>query len=231
MQKRKGGFLFRGIAGGLAAVFLLSGCGKERPAGSQVLQPAMTDAALTAEATAEQWKDNAQPVTEVEIPEWIDVQLIPVHGEARRGVKLEGVKNIVLHYVGNPGSTAQNNRDFFASDSAEVSAHFVVGLEGEIIQCVPLDEKSSASNFRNKDTISIETCHPDESGKYTKETYDAEVKLVAWLCNVYGLTEQDVIRHYDVTGKICPKWFVEDSDAWEGFLADVKKALENGDFA
>ncbi len=31
----------------------------------------------------------------------------------------------------------------------------------------------------------------------------------------FGLTGQDVIRHYDVTGKICPKYFVEHEDAWE----------------
>ena len=42
-----------------------------------------------------------------------------------------------------------------------MSAHFLIGLEGEIIQCIPLNEKSSATNDRNRDTISIEVCHPD----------------------------------------------------------------------
>ena len=71
---------------------------------------------------------------------WIDQQLIS--GHARRGEKLGKVKNIVVHYVANPGTSAQQNRDYFNNDDTTVSAHFLVGLEGEVIQCVPLDEKS-----------------------------------------------------------------------------------------
>ena len=96
-----------------------------------------------------------------------------------------------------------------------MSAHFVVGLEGEVIQCVPLDEQSSASNDRNPDTISIEVCHPDSSGKFNDKTYGALVKLTAWLCDEFHLDEKDVIRHYDITGKNCPKYFVEHPKAWE----------------
>ena len=63
-------------------------------------------------------------------------------------------------------------------------------------------------------------------GKYTEETYASLVHLTAWLCEKFGLTEEDVIRHYDVTGKICPKYFVDDEDAWITFKQDVKKRLE-----
>ena len=155
------------------------------------------------------------------IPDWIDQQLIDVDGDSRRGVYLEGIRNIVVHYIGNPGTTAQQNRDYFASAASEVSAHFVIGLDGEIIQCIPLHEKSSASNHRNKDTISIEVCHPDVSGKFTDESYKSLVKLTAWLCEVCGLDSNDVIRHYDITGKQCPLYFVTHEDAWEQFLKDV----------
>lgn len=160
-----------------------------------------------------------------DVPDWVEVRLIPVDGDSRRGVPLEGLNNIVVHYIGNPGTTAQQNRDYFANPTSEVSAHFVIGLKGEIIQCVPLNEKSSASNHRNKDTISIEVSHPDETGKFSRETYDALVKLVAWLCDTSGLTSDDVIRHYDVTGKICPRYYVENPDAWEQFLKDVSAAI------
>ena len=55
--------------------------------------------------------------------------------------KLEKVTKIAVHYVGNPRSTAKNNRDYFENlkDTHEryVSAHFVIGLEGEIVQCIP----------------------------------------------------------------------------------------------
>lgn len=158
----------------------------------------------------------------VTVPEWVDVQLIPVDGDSRRGVSLEGMENIVIHYIGAPGTTAQQNRDYFANPTSEVSAHFVVGQEGEIIQCVPLNEKSSASNHRNRDTISIEVCHPDAAGKFGQETYDALVKLTAWLCDTCGLTAEDVIRHYDVTGKLCPLYYVENEAAWEQLKADIQ---------
>ena len=52
------------------------------------------------------------------------------------------------------------------------------------------------------------------------------VQLTAWLCEKFSLDENDVIRHYDVTGKNCPKYFVENEDAWEQFKEDVKSALE-----
>ena len=148
-------------------------------------------------------------------PTWIDEQLIQTNGSARRGKKLEEVKNIVIHYVANPGTTAKQNRDYFNNDDTKVSAHFVVGLEGEVIQCIPLDEISSATNDRNVDTISIEVCHPDESGKFADATYESVVKLTAWLCKKYNLTQNDVIRHYDVTGKDCPKYYVEHPAAWK----------------
>lgn len=155
-------------------------------------------------------------------PDWVDQQIIKVDGDSRRGVMLEGVRNIVIHYVGNPGSTAQQNRDYYANPSSEVSSHFVIGLKGEIIQCIPLYEKSSASNHRNKDTISIEVCHPDESGKFTDASYQSLVKLTAWLLDVCDLDSNDVIRHYDITGKQCPLYFVTHEDAWEQFKQEIK---------
>ena len=155
-------------------------------------------------------------------PDWVDQQIIKVDGDSRRGVMLEGVRNIVIHYVGNPGSTAQQNRDYYANPSSEVSSHFVIGLKGEIIQCIPLYEKSSASNHRNKDTISIEVCHPDESGKFTDASYQSLVKLTAWLLDVCDLDSNDVIRHYDITGKQCPLYFVTHEDAWEQFKHEIK---------
>ena len=156
-----------------------------------------------------------------EVPDWVDQQIIKVDGDSRRGVYLESVQNIVIHYVGNPGTTAQQNRDYYASRSSEVSSHFVIGLKGEIIQCIPLHEKSSASNHRNKDTISIEVCHPDESGKFTDAAYQSLVKLTAWLCETCDLDSYDVIRHYDITGKQCPLYFVTHEDAWKKFLKDI----------
>ena len=156
------------------------------------------------------------------VPRWVDVQIIDVNGSGRRGERLSGVNDIVIHYVGNPGTTAQQNHDFFDQPDTTVSAHFLVGLDGEIIQCIPLDEVSSASNERNGDTVSIEVCHPDATGQFNQKTYDSLVKLTAWLCDYCDIGRDHVIRHYDITGKLCPLYFVEHPDAWEQFLVDVK---------
>lgn len=159
-------------------------------------------------------------------PDYVDEQIINV-GFARTGVKLVEINNIVIHYVGNPATSAQNNRDYFNKSDTTVCSHFVIGLDGEVIQCVPLDEKSNASNNRNLDTISIEVCHPDESGKFNDATYSSLVKLTTWLCDNSGLKAKDVIRHYDITGKECPKYFVDNESEWKNFLEDVKEELKN----
>ena len=160
----------------------------------------------------------------------MNVQLLTVNEYSRPGTKTERIKGIVIHYTANPGSTAMQNRNYFEglkdSHVTKASSHFIVGLDGEIVQCVPTWEEAYASNERNKDTVSIETCHLKEDGRYTKETYESLVRLTAWLCKKFDLTENDVIRHYDVTGKICPKYFVEDESAWEKFREDVKIVLE-----
>ncbi len=149
---------------------------------------------------------------------------------SRPQTPLTEVNNIVIHYVGNPNTEAVSNRNYFESlkdnHETKASSHFVVGLEGEIIQCIPLNEISYASNNRNKDTISIEVCHPEADGKFSPVTYQAVIALTAKLCNMYGLTEEDVIRHYDVTGKECPLYYVKNPEAWIQFKEDVKTELQ-----
>jgi len=167
------------------------------------------------------WQKNR--VEEEDVPSWVDVQIIPIDGDSRSGKKLRGIKDIVIHYVGNPGTTAQQNHDYYGNPDSEVSSHFIVGLDGEIIQCVPLNEKSAASNWRNIDTISIEVCHPDATGKFTEQTYASLVKLTAWLSELCRLDTSHVIRHYDITGKNCPLYFVEHKDKWEQFKEDVNE--------
>ena len=161
----------------------------------------------------------------------IDVQLLDVNPYSRPGLESNGITGIVIHYTANPGSTAQENRDYFNglqySQETSASSNFIVGLAGEIIQCVPTWEVAYASNDRNYDTVSIEVCHPDETGKFTNKTYRSLVQLTAWLCVKFDLTEDDVIRHYDVTGKNCPKYFVEHEDAWADFKANVGLAIRS----
>ena len=160
----------------------------------------------------------------LEKPNWEEDFLTP-NEYSRPQTLIEEVNGVVVHYTGNPNTTAKQNRDYFedlaTTHETSASSHFVVGLEGEILQCMPLNEVAYASKHRNADTISIEVCHPTEDGKFTKETYKAVVALVAWLVVEYDLAEDEVIRHYDVTGKECPKYYVQYDSAWEDFKLDV----------
>ncbi|MBS5429812.1 MAG: N-acetylmuramoyl-L-alanine amidase [Lachnospiraceae bacterium] len=159
----------------------------------------------------------------------MDVELLTVNPYSRPGTSTQKITGIVVHYTANPGATAMENRNYFENlkdtHETKASSNFVVGIEGEIVQCVPTWEVAYASNSRNIDTVSIECCHPDETGKFTDATYRSVVNLCAWLCMKFDLGADDVIRHYDVTGKECPKYFVDHEDAWENFRQDVKETL------
>ena len=173
------------------------------------------------------------PVTLSEVDEnrpELDVELLTVNPYSRPGTALEKVNGIVIHYTANPGATAIANRNYFENlkdtHTTKASSHFVVGLEGEIVQCIPTAEIAYASNDRNSDTISIECCYKNEDGSFEQATYDSVIRLTAWLCEKFGLTSEDVIRHYDVTGKLCPLYYVEHEDAWTQFKKDVDTYLQ-----
>lgn len=129
---------------------------------------------------------------------------------SRPQTPLKRVTKIAVHYVGNPGSTAKNNRDYFENQrfgGRYVSSHYIVGLGGEIIQCIPTSEIAYCTNAANSYSISIECCHPDATGRFTAATEQALAELCAYLCGQFGLTADDIIRHYDVTGKQCPLYW------------------------
>lgn len=162
--------------------------------------------------------------SEIEKADIVELFLTP-NEYSRPQIPIKKVKGVVIHYTGNPGTDARANRDYFESlkdsHTTSASSHFVIGLDGTIIQCIPLDEISYASNDRNVDTISIECCHSDETGKFSKETYQSLIELTAWLCSKYNLKSEDILRHYDVTGKECPRYYVKNEKKWEALKEDV----------
>ena len=161
----------------------------------------------------------------------VDEQLLTVNEWSRPGKKIESLDYIVIHYLANPKTTAQENHDYFESlkdlQNVSMSANYIVGIEGEIIHCVPDDEVAYASNSANSYSISIENCHLDKTGRLTEKTYQSLVNLTAYLSEYYGLGRDQIIRHYDVTGKDCPKYFVDHPDKWEAFLDDVMQVRED----
>ena len=143
--------------------------------------------------------------------------------------KLSKVTKIVIHWVGNAGSSAKANRDYFESlkyRNIYASAHYIIGLEGEILQCIPENEVAYHATKANAYSIGIENCHPDWTGKFNDKTYKSLIELCVDLCKRYGLNpDTDIIRHYDVTRKICPKYYVEHPAAWIALKRDVKAKL------
>lgn len=170
----------------------------------------------------------------VEVPDWVKQEFIRKNFFSRPDVSRRKINNIVLHYVANPGSSAEGNRNYFDSladqDSQKggtsTSSHFIVGLEGEVIQCIPINEIAYANAPRNEDTLSIEVCHPDDTGKYSDATYESVVRLTAWLCTQLKLKSSDVVRHYDINGKLCPKYYVEHEEEWKQLRKDIDAAMK-----
>lgn len=165
----------------------------------------------------------------------IQQKLLTKNKFSRPGVKLEKVTKIAVHYAGDPGATAKNLNAYFESLKDQiadptgkywvnkdgsyrlyrgqkiniryVSSHYTIGLAGEIIQNIPLDEWSYCTNKANGYSISIECCHPDASGKFNEATENSLVELCAYLLKKFDLDVDDIIRHYDVTGKACPLYW------------------------
>ena len=165
----------------------------------------------------------------MEKPEWEEDFLTP-NEYSRPGEELTEVNSIFVHYTANRNTSAAQNRSYFESlkDTHErsASAHFIIGYDGEIIQCVPFEEIAYAVKTRNYDSISIECCYKSADGSFTKETYDALVHLLSYLVKKYGLSTDDILRHYDCGGKKCPLYYVEYEDDWEQLKRDVEKLLK-----
>jgi N-acetylmuramoyl-L-alanine amidase len=175
----------------------------------------------------------------------IENRLLTANPFSRPVKPLKSVKGIVIHWVGNPGTSAEANRNYFESLKAQktddknvryASAHYIVGLEGEIIRCVPDEEiayhaggnrynpaalNALGTAYPNNSAIGIELCHPDRTGRFEKETLDAARELCRTLKEKYGVPQDCLFRHFDITGKDCPRYFVENEDAWLDFKDSV----------
>lgn len=133
-------------------------------------------------------------------------------------------RGIILHYIGNPGTSARQNASYFAHVGTQTSVHYIVD-DREVIEIIPPDRKSYGTSSRrhNESFIQIEMCHPDESGKVSNATLTNVVCLCRELMKQYEITE--IIRHYDVTGKRCPLWYVDHPEEWEA----LKRRIVEGE--
>lgn len=169
---------------------------------------------------------------------------LTVNPFSRPGKRLYSVSGLVWHWIANPGTSPEQNRDFFESRkegrNGYGSAHYIVGIDGEILQCIPEVEMAyhvGAESYNpeavakfgpypNATTLGIELCHPDWTGAFTQATLDALSSLSADLCKRYALRPcTDIVRHFDVTGKDCPKWFVAHNKEYEIQKERIKEIL------
>ncbi len=132
------------------------------------------------------------------------------------------IKYIVVHYVGATGG-AEANCKFFRSVYRGRSAHYFVGHQGEIWQSVEDKDIAwhcgSSEKINNTNSIGVEMCCKKKDGKwyFEEETVTATIELVKRLMVEYGISKENVVRHYDVTGKVCPEPYVRDVSAWNKF--------------
>ena len=149
------------------------------------------------------------------------------------------IKYIVVHYTGNNGDTALANTNYFKSYRG-ASAHYFVD-EKSIYQSI--EDRNIAwhcgankyfhSECRNHNSIGVEMCSYINGKKnydFKPQTVDNAVCLVKALMEKYNVPIKNVIRHYDVTKKICPEPYVRDSKAWKKFKERlIQECVEEDD--
>lgn len=155
------------------------------------------------------------------------------YGPARNA---QAIKYIVVHYTGNDGDTAENNAKYYASNVVKSSAHYFVDGK-EIVQSVPdlnvawavgggkypsCAQTGGGTLYnvaRNTNSISIELCDAKRDGVYAPapETIAAALELTRSLMAKYNVPAKNVIRHFDVTGKLCPAYWAgrENAAKWK----------------
>ena len=171
----------------------------------------------------------------------IDLREIPFwacNPENYKKGRTGSIRYIVMHYTANNGDTAKGNCQYFAGASVQSSAHYFVD-EAEIWQsvrdtdtawhCGRKDGKYKHPECRNANSIGVELCSDKVNGKYviTAETVNRAVELVKALTAKYGIDRAHIIRHYDVTGKLCPEPWVRDEGQYISFLNRVFQKEEN----
>ncbi len=134
---------------------------------------------------------------------------------------------IVIHYTGNDGDTAEGNCKYFSAAGRNASAHYFVD-ERETWRSVRDKDRAwhcggkvyYHPQCRNSNSLGIELCsRKDKSGAYyfKPETIVRAVELTRAKMAEYGIPPEHVVRHYDVTHKMCPAPFVQDAAAWKAF--------------
>ena len=151
------------------------------------------------------------------------------------------IKYLVYHYTGNNGDTARANANYYAQAKVNASAHYFVD-DDNIVQSVgdltiawavggkkwsDCDQTGGGKLFgvvTNTNSISIEMCDTSRDGEImaSEKTQKNALALGRMLMDRYEIPYENVVRHFDVTGKYCPRYFM-DNDKWAAFKARLQK--------
>lgn len=144
------------------------------------------------------------------------------------------IKYIVIHYTANDGDSDEGNSNYFKNNIVNASAHYFVDNDS-ITQAVPdnyIAYHCGANNYkhsecRNSNSIAIELCDSVKNGVIypDAETINNAIELTKHLMKKYNISKENVIRHYDVTGKHCPVYWVNDSKWKDEFWNKIKTEL------
>ena len=126
------------------------------------------------------------------------------------------IQYIVIHYTGNDGDTAIANARYFQRKNLQTSAHYFVDST-EVVQSVPdlrIAWHCGSKHYlhpdcRNRNSIGVELCDDLQGGVIypTPATIYRALVLVGALMAEYHIPADHVIRHYDVSGKLCPAYW------------------------
>ena len=146
------------------------------------------------------------------------------------------IKYLVYHYTANDGDTDEANAKYFHNNVVKASAHRFVDDDSVTIS-VPdnyvawhcgggLQGSKGHTYYKkctNTNSIGIEMCDTKRNGKYevTPKTRSNAIALGKEFVKKYGIKKENVIRHYDVTGKNCPAYFVKDEEEWKKFRDEI----------
>ena len=167
----------------------------------------------------------------------MDIRKYPANAGNVGGTRAaSGIRYIVIHYTGNDGDTALNNAKYYASNVVKTSAHYFVDAN-EIVQSVddlrvawavggkkyPSCSQTGGGTLHgrclNANSISIELCDAKRDGVYapSAKTVAQALELAKALMKKYNIPASNVIRHFDVTGKLCPAYWSgrENAGKWE----------------
>lgn len=158
---------------------------------------------------------------------------------------IDRIKYIVIHYVGALGG-AKANCQWYAGGNRNASAHYFVDFDGAVWQSVEDKDvawhcggkkyaDTSGGTYHgictNANSIGIEMCVRNKGSQadtsrdwyFEDSTVKAAIQLTRELMAKYNIPADRVIRHYDVTGKICPNPYVYNAGehTWDAFKAAI----------